>query len=187
MENEQIEVETGEETSKEETKAGTTDSKVELTDEEKLARLRGGVKRLERKLGLSEPAVKKEEVKVENKKSDEGLLQKTYLRAAGIVAEDEVVLAVETAKKWGVEVDKLVDDDDFKVKLDKLRTSKANANATANIKGGGGGIEAKNTPEYWVSKGVPPTRDEVPNRKTRVKIARAMMANSKSGKKFYND
>src|SRR3990167_5880328 len=45
-----------------------------------------------------------------------GLLQKSFLRSAGITAEDEIELAKVTALKWGIEVDKLVDDEDFKIK-----------------------------------------------------------------------
>jgi len=125
----------------------------------------------------------------QDKKLDEfGLLQKTYLRSAGIVEEDEIELAKDLQKKTDLDWDKLVDDDYFKNKLEGLRTTKANELATAGIKGGGGGASgAKNTPEYWVAKGVPPTVEQVPDRKTRAIIARAMMANTKSGKKFYND
>ncbi len=120
-------------------------------------------------------------------KPDLGLLQKSYLRAAGISDSEEVELALSTAKKWGVEVDALVDDEDFKAKLDKLRTNKANLAATSNIKGGKGTQESKNTPEFYIARGTPPSATEVPDRKTRAKIARAMIENTKSGKKFYND
>lgn len=120
--------------------------------------------------------------------TDSSLMQKTYLRAAGITDAEEVELALSTAKKWGVEVDSLVDDEDFKAKLEKLRTSKANELATTGLKGGGSTSGAKNDPSYWMSLGRPPTRDEVPDRKTRAKIAREMMAKEKgSTGQFYND
>src|SRR3990167_6650213 len=47
----------------------------------------------------------------QTKPTDTGLLQKSFLRAAGISDAEEVELALSTAKKWGVEVDTLVDDD----------------------------------------------------------------------------
>lgn len=123
-----------------------------------------------------------------NTPDQSGLLQKSYLRAAGITAPDEVELALSTAKKWGMEVDTLVDDEDFTAKLEKVRTAKTNATATSNIKGGVGSQQAKNTPEYWIAKGTPPSAQDVPDRKSRAKIARAMMKNaSTSGKVFYND
>lgn len=125
--------------------------------------------------------------KTESKSEEIGLLQKTYLRAAGITAEDEVELALTTAKKWGMEVDKVVDDEDFKVKLERLRADKSNVEATANIRGGKGPSQAKNTPEYWIAKGEPPTREQVPDRKLRAQIARAMMSSAKDSKKFYNE
>lgn len=192
MENEQTVVAETEVTAEAETTEVTTDSTVKLTDEEKLARLEGGAKRLRKKLGLSEEPAKKEEVKkVENKKSDELLLEKlekVTLRSEGITHPDDVELARNTAKKWGVDVDEVVADEDFKVKLERQQTARANVAATAGVKGGGGGSDAKNTPEYWISKGAPPTAEQVPNRKVRATIVRAMMAGAKtSGKKFYND
>lgn len=115
------------------------------------------------------------------------LLEKTFLRAAQITDEEEVELALTTAKKWGISVDKLVDDEDFKEKLEKHRTQKANALATSNIRGDKNGTSAKETPAYYIAKGVPPTAEQVPDRKQRAKIVRAMMADTKNGKKFYND
>lgn len=123
----------------------------------------------------------------ETKTDEHGLLQKGYLRMAGISSEDEVEFALQIAKKWDMPVDKLVDDEDFKLKLDKLRTQKSNELATSNIKGSPGQSGAKNTPDYWIAKGAPPSRDDVPDRKARAKIARAMMAATKSNKQFYND
>ena len=122
-----------------------------------------------------------------NQPEDFGLLHKSYLRAAGIVAEDEVELARDIQKKTKMDWDKLVDDDYFKAKLEGLRTQKSNELATSNIKGGTGDSQAKNTPEYWLAKGAPPTAEQVPDRKTRASIARAFMASAGSGKKFYND
>jgi hypothetical protein len=123
----------------------------------------------------------------QTKPEDSSLLQKAYLRAAGITSEEEVDLALSTAKKWSMDIDKLVDDEDFTVKLEKLRTAKANAVATSNVRGGNGPSQAKNTPEYWIAKGTPPSPTDVPDRKIRMKIVRAMMDNTKNGKKFYND
>ena len=136
---------------------------------------------------LKKPKEETKETPKETKTEEFGLVHKTYLRAAGITAEDEVELALTTAKKWGVGIDKVVDDEDFKIKLERLRTQKSNELATSNIKGGTGASQAKLTPEYWDAKGVPPSPTDVPDRKIRIKIARAMMENKKSGKKFYND
>lgn len=132
----------------------------------------------------------KEETREEGSKTDNSsveLLQKAFLRSAQITDRDEVDLALSTAKKWGVSIDELVDDEDFKTKLDKLRTQKANELATSGVRGDGSSSNAKNSPDYWVAKGVPPTAQDVPDRKTRAKIARAMMDSAKSSKKFYND
>ena len=115
-------------------------------------------------------------------------LEKTILRSAQITAEDEVDLARSTAKKWGTDIESLLDDPDFQVKLKRLRDTKANELATSNIKGGQGVGQAKMTAEYWLSKGTPPTAAEVPDRKTRAAIARAFIGQGQTnGKRFYND
>ena len=163
----------------------TTDWKALALKRDKEAR--GIAQRLKTKQDKAKKEVEPVEKKPEPKPDEFGLSHKSYLRAAGITAEDEVELARDTAKKWGMEIDKLVDDEDFKIKLDKLRTSKANATAVSNVKGGGGQPQAKNTPEYWIAKGTPPSATDVPDRKTRAKIARALMDNAKNGKKFYNE
>ena len=124
----------------------------------------------------------------ETKTGDYGLLQKGYLRMSGITAEDEVELALSTAKKWGVEVDKLIDDEDFQLKLKKARDAKANVTATQGIKGETGSSQAKFSTEYWKAKGTPPTPSDVPDRKTRQKIVREMRESSSNrGTKFYNE
>jgi hypothetical protein len=124
----------------------------------------------------------------QTKTEEFGLLQKTYLRSAGLADDDEVDLAKDIQKKTGLEWDKLVDDDYFQMKLKKLRDGKANASAL-DVKGGSnqsGG--AKGTAEYWLSKGEPPTPKDVPDRKVRAKIIRDMQDNQKNaGGKFYND
>lgn len=141
-----------------------------------------------RKLGSENVDDGKKEIKTEHL-PDNSLLEKAYLRSAQITSEDEVNLALDTAKKWGMEIDKLVDDEDFKVKLEKLRREKSNIEATSNIRGSGNNSsQAKNTPEYWLAKGVPPTREDIPDSNVRRKISRAFLSASKNnGRTFYND
>lgn len=117
---------------------------------------------------------------------DSGLVEKTYLRAAGITKEEEVALALETSKKWGVSLDRLVDDEDFQAKLEKHRIQKANLEATTNVRGDKSGGNAKDSTAYWMAKGTPPSRDDVPDDATRRKIVRDMMGSSKAKAKFYN-
>ena len=110
------------------------------------------------------------------------------LRQAGITNQDDIELAQKTAQKWGVDIDEVLADEDFKIKLERQQTARSNVAATSNIRGNTGQTSAKNTPEYWIAKGTPPDAASVPDRKARAKIARAMMANAKgTGKKFYND
>lgn len=169
-----------------ETEGGESVETISLSksDYEKMNQTLGSLKR-----ELKDLKKPKEESKetVQTKSDSNNLLEKAFLRSASISGDDEVELAISTAKKWDIPLDKLVDDDDFKIKLDKLRTQKSNEIATSKIKGSGGKSEAKNTPEYWIAKGTPPSANDVPDRKTRATIARAMMASVKTSKTFYND
>ncbi len=114
-------------------------------------------------------------------------LERMALRQAGLTEAEDIELARNTAKKWGVDIDEVLMDEDFKVKLERQQTSRANTLATSKIKGGAGSSQAKNTPEYWIAKGVPPTPNDVPDRKTRANIVTALMNSAKDGKKFYSD
>lgn len=161
----------------------------DTTDYKALAlKYQGIAKRLKTKAEKSKEAPKAEKTETETKPEGNNLLEKAFLRSAGITDKEEVELALTTAKKWGMDIDNLVDDDDFQEKLDKFRTKKANLLATSGVKGDKTGSSAKEDPSYWIAKGTPPTAEQVPDRKARVKIARAMMASEKGGaKRFYND
>ena len=148
----------------------------------------GSLKRELKDLKKSVDDTKKTDKTPKNQTDEFGLLQKTYLRSAGITEEDEVELARDVQKRTGLEWDKVPDDDYFKMKLDKLRDEKANAQAT-NIRGGGAAkSNAKNTPEYWMQKGGLPTPDDVSDRKTRASIVRAIKEKQdNAGGTYYNE
>jgi hypothetical protein len=156
------------------------------SDYDKLNQTLGSLKR-----ELKDLRKPKEDTSTPQTKPDDALLQKLErlsLRTAGITHQDDVDLAKATAKKWGMDIDEVLVDEDFKVKLERLQTSRANTTATAGVRGGQGTSQAKNTPEYWMAKGATPTKADVSDRKTRATIIRAMMKNSAtSGKTFYND
>ena len=133
---------------------------------------------------------KSEKKETKSKKSDEefGLLQKTFLRSAGIKEADEIELAEKLQKETGKDIDVLIESKYFKSELEELRDANATTKATSGVEGGSGGTKATSSPEHWIAKGVPPTKEDIPNRAERTKIHRAMMKNaSTSGKKFYND
>jgi hypothetical protein len=156
-------------------------------DYEKLNQTLGSLKREIK--DLKKP--KEEPVTPDKTKPDDNRLldrvEKMALRQANISHPDDIELAKTTAKKWGVDLEDILLDEDFKVKLEKQQTSRDNLAATSKVRGGAGQTQAKNTPEYWIAKGTPPSATDVPDRKTRAKIARAMMSNAKSNKTFYND
>lgn len=114
-------------------------------------------------------------------------IEKMFLKSEGIKDPEEIKLAQKLQKETGKDMDELIESKYFKTELEEHRAQKAITEATSGVKGSGGDSQAKNKPEYWISKGVPPTKEQVPDRATRVKIHRAMMSNSKQGKKFYND
>lgn len=115
-----------------------------------------------------------------------GLLQKTFLRAAGVTSEAEMELAQKLQKETGMGWDKLVDSKYFKTELEELRTTQANAVATSNVRGNAATTQAKLSVDHWLQQGRPPTPADVPDAKTRQKIITQMMK-SGSGKVFYND
>src|SRR3990167_2447240 len=55
----------------------------------------------------------------ETKLDNTGLLKKAFLRSAGL-KPNEIDFALETAEKWNLVVDKLVDDEDWNTKLEKF-------------------------------------------------------------------
>ncbi len=110
------------------------------------------------------------------------------LQIAGITHQDDIELARATAKKWQMDIGKVLMDDDFKAKLEKQQTSRSNVEATTGIKGSGAPSEVKNSLAYWQAKGTPPTPSDIPDRKARQKIIREMIRKSGSdGIKFYNE
>lgn len=168
----------------------TEEVKLSKAEYEELVGYKSTVGSLKRELkDLKKPKDEPKESKETPKNQTEefGLLQKTFLRAASIVDEDEVELAKDIQKKTGVDWDRLVDDDYFQMKLKKLRDGKANT-AALDVRGGSapsGG--AKNTSQYWMAQGNPPTAKDVPDRKVRAKIVREMLDTQKNaGGKFYN-
>lgn len=124
-----------------------------------------------------------------NQPEEFGLLQKSFLRAAGITDPDVVELAKTLSKKWNMDIDVLVDDEDFKAKAEKITTAKSNAKATDVEGGSGTSGGAKNSTEYWSQKGELPTAKDVSDRKTRANIHREMAKRSRGGGggKFYNE
>ena len=156
-------------------------------DWEKTNQTLGSLKRQLKDLQKTET---KETPTKETKTEESSLLQKLErmsLRQAGLTHQDDVELARATAKKWNVDIDEVLSDEDFKVKLERQQASRSNAVATSNIKGSGGTSGAKTEPAYWIAKGVPPSASDVPNRKDRAKIVRAFIEKGETnGKTFYN-
>lgn len=168
---------------------GTDTISIPKADYETLNQTLGSLKRELKDLKKAKEETK--ETSKTNAKPDESRLlervEKMALNVANVTHPDDVELARNTAKKWGMDLEDVLKDDDFKAKLERQQTTRNNLVATSNIKGGAGTSQAKNTPEYWIAKGVPPSATDVPDRKLRATIARAMLASTKSSKKFYND
>jgi len=137
----------------------------------------------------SEPKEAKGDETPKNQTEEFGLLQKTYLLAAGVKEEDEIELARDVQKKIGIEWDKLVDDDYFKLKLQGLRDTKANAEATDIGKAGRGvPSDVKNTVGYWAQKGELPSEKDISDRAKRAEMIRKLGENQRNqGGMFYNE
>ena len=128
--------------------------------------------------------------KKEDKKSDTELLDrvdKLSLQVAGVKGEKEI----ELFNKWkerGFGAEEIVGDDIFQAQLEKIRTDAKNEAATADVKGGGGEGKAKLESAHYINKGAPPTREDIPDNKTRRKVQREFLKAAKGGgKQFYSE
>jgi hypothetical protein len=128
---------------------------------------------------------------VQTKTDENALLQKLErisLRQAGLDHADDIALARQTAEKWKMDIDEVLSDPDFKAKLERQQTDRTNTLATSGVRGTAGKGGTKDTSEYWIAKGVPPTPADIPDRATRAKVVRAVIDSQKNGgKTFYND
>lgn len=172
------------------TKEGTAETvSIAKADYEALNQTLGSLKRELKDLKKSKETTEAPSIKNESTSEGTALLEKVEklaLRSAGISHPDDIDLARKTAKKWNMDIDDVLADDDFKVKLERQQTDRSNTEATSGVKGDGATSSAKNTAEYWMAKGTPPSPEQVSDRKTRAKIINAMR-NSGGGKgNFYN-
>lgn len=186
--------------SNEEVKVDTTNNEVEGQDQEIVSISKSDYEKLHQDLGSLKRELKdlrkssNETFKETTKKTEETSdnkslerLEKLAFKMANIDHEDDIDLARRTAKKWNMDVEDVLNDEDFKVKLEKQQNQRSNTLATSGIKGSGSQSQAKLNPEYWIAKGVPPTPNDIPDRQTRSKIVQSMISHSKVGKKFYNE
>lgn len=176
----------------------TTNNGGEGTEVETVSVSKADYDKLNQTLGSLKKEVKdlrkpKEETKETPKETtDNALLQKVErmaLRQAGITHADDIELAQKTAKKWNMDIDEVLADEDFKVKLERQQTERSNTEATSKVKGSGNGAsQAKNIPEYWLAKGQPPTPADVPDATLRRKIVREFLKKAQGNGKmeFYN-
>lgn len=135
-----------------------------------------------------EPA--KKEKPSDKKTEDSALMERIdtlALKSEGIKDDDEIELAHKIKAETGKDMDEVLSLKYFKAELEALREDKANRQASSNVPSGGTTGSAKNTSAYWDAKGTLPTREDVPDRATRMKIVHEMMGSSKGSKKFYND
>ena len=144
---------------------------------------------------LTKPKDEPKETPIQNQKSDDALLQrleKVTLKQHNVSHLDDIELARNTAKKWGMDLEDVLGDEDFLLKLGKQQTARANIEATSGIKGDSSGkSSAKSSAEYWMTLGKAPTDEELAtnkiSRRESAKIMRHFMKSKGSNKKFYND
>ena len=145
---------------------------------------------------LKELKAKDEETKAKPKKSDEELLNRLDTMArkiAGITADDEVELFNKWKTDTGREADDVIGNKIFQAELADLRTAKANAAATANVKGEDTASGTQGDPDYWIAKATKGSEGELmfpedlpKDFKLRAAIVEKMGASAKASKEFYN-
>lgn len=161
-------------------------------DYEKLNQTLGSLKREIKDLKKVQETSK--ETPEKNQKPDDALLQRMEriaFKQHSVSHDDDIELTRKTAKKWNMDIEDVLEDEDFQVKLGKQQTARANVEATSGVKGSAGQTSSKAKAEHWIGKNTPPTdEDVIANKIPRGelgKIARHFMVNKGSGKKFYND
>lgn len=130
-----------------------------------------------------------------NQKPDDALLQrmeKMAFKQHNLSHEDDIDLARKTAKKWNMEVEDVLEDDDFQVKLKKQQDSRANIEATSGVKGESGmKTGGKSKADFWINSNTPPTDTDIENNKiSKMELAKIMehfIKSKGSNKVFYND
>lgn len=134
--------------------------------------------------------------KAKSDKSDEELLKRLdtmALKMAGIIADDEKELFEKWKVDTGREADSITENKIFQAELADLRTTKANAVATGNLKGDGTVSGEKSDPAYWLAKATKGSdgelmfHDDTPKDfKLRAAMIDKMVESTKSDKQFYN-
>lgn len=134
--------------------------------------------------------------KTKSEKSDEELLKRLdnmALKFAKITDVDEVELYQKWKDQTGREADSIIENKIFQAELTDLRTGKANAAATANIKGEAGISGEKGNPDYWIARATKGPDGELmfpedmpKDFKLHAAIVEKMVASTKSAKEFYN-
>lgn len=161
----------------------STDDEEETIEQQKespearLARLTRMKAQLEKKLGIS--------TEKQTKPSKKGVLdysQKAFLIASGIKGNDEFGLVQEVMKSTGKSLEDVIESKYFKAELNEIR--ELNKTSDANPSSGNrSGNAARNTVEYWITKGELPPASDVELRR---KVVNARMTKAKSAGQFYN-
>lgn len=176
----------------EEVKEEVKETKEETPNlEDENSRLKRELKQTRKK--LDDASKPKEETPKSSKKSDGefGLLELTYLKGEDIKGEDEIEFVKKELKEAGLNNDnlpKLFANKYFQAQLKEFKTEIANTKATSDVKGGGGESNAKGTAEFYIARGTPASKEDMPDNKARRKVNVAFVAAQKGGgKTFYND
>lgn len=111
--------------------------------------------------------------------------QKAFLKASGINGSDEIALVREFAKRTGDSLDSIVEDDIFKARLERLRTTKSNEVAAQSA---GRGNQSQDIVARELAKLGP--NDSIPEnlpRDVREKLVDLRRNKGSNAKQFYND
>ncbi len=162
------------ETSTEETTEDTQE--VEIEEEQGVEYWKAEA--LKNKAILERNKGKKEEAKEQKQSDGFGYDVKAYLKASGIKA-NEFDFVKEELKRFGGDVDGLIDNEDFQAKLKKQRAINKTADATPTGKRTGN--SATDSADYWLNK---PFEDVPAN--LRREVLKAKEKKEGSGSHFYN-
>lgn len=151
---------------------------IKETSTEKVARLKGMLKRAETDAGIvDEPDNKKKT----SKKSDElDYGQKAYLVSMGYKGADEMEKAKEIMAFTGKSLDEVLENKHFQAEIKEMRDVKA-TNDALPVGSKRSSNSAADSVEYWIAKGELPPADQ---RELRTKVVNARIVKEKSKSTF---
>lgn len=174
---------TGEEVEAEKAETVVPKPPIVETAEAKRARLMRQLHKVNQELGITEEDAEKErDSKGKPKPFSLGWAEKAYLNANGVRGKEEYDLVTDMVQNTGKDLESLLESKYFQAELRDLRATKESRAASDAASGSRkGGATARDSVDYWVSKGELPPAHMVQLRR---EVVNARLKSERDGSKF---